>query len=123
MNTLRQLLTCLTLALSIAMTSIAPAWAFCGFYVGGADAKLFNKASQVIIARKDDKTILTMANDFQGSVKDFALVVPGPRSHQKRTGQHWRQRNPEEARYLQSAAPSGILRSTIPADHQKPPSE
>jgi hypothetical protein len=78
MNTLRQLLTSLALAISITMTSIAPAWAFCGFYVGGANAQLFNKASQVIIARQDEKTILTMANDFQGSVKDFALVVPVP---------------------------------------------
>jgi hypothetical protein len=78
MNTLRQLLTSLALAISIVMTSIAPAWAFCGFYVGGANAQLFNKASQVIIARQDEKTVLTMANDFQGSVKDFALVVPVP---------------------------------------------
>ncbi len=78
MNTLRQLLTSLVLAISIAMTSIAPAWAFCGFYVGGANAQLFNKASQVIIARQGEKTVLTMANDFQGSVKDFALVVPVP---------------------------------------------
>jgi hypothetical protein len=52
--------------------------AFCGFYVGGADAKLFNKASQVIIARNGDRTILTMANDFQGAIKDFAMVVPVP---------------------------------------------
>jgi hypothetical protein len=52
--------------------------AFCGFYVGGADAKLFNKASQVVIARNGDRTILTMANDFQGAVKDFAMVVPVP---------------------------------------------
>ncbi len=52
--------------------------AFCGFYVGGADAKLFNKASQVVIARSGDQTILTMANDFQGAVKDFAMVIPVP---------------------------------------------
>jgi hypothetical protein len=78
MHTLRQLLTSLALAALLTMTSIAPAWAFCGFYVGGANAQLFNKASQVIIARQDEKTVLTMANDFQGSVKDFALVVPVP---------------------------------------------
>jgi hypothetical protein len=78
MKPLRQLLASLVLALALIITSIAPAWAFCGFYVGGANAQLFNKASQVIIARQDDKTVLTMANDFQGSVKDFALVVPVP---------------------------------------------
>lgn len=54
------------------------ALSFCGFYVAKADAKLFNKASQVVIARDGNRTVLTMANDFQGDVKDFALVVPVP---------------------------------------------
>ncbi|MGZ8423131.1 MAG: DUF2330 domain-containing protein, partial [Nitrospira sp.] len=52
--------------------------AFCGFYVGKADTKLFNKASEVVIARHDNKTVITMANDFTGDVKEFALVVPVP---------------------------------------------
>ena len=52
--------------------------AFCGFYVAKADAKLFNKSSQVIIARDGDHTVITMSNDFQGDVKDFAIVVPVP---------------------------------------------
>ncbi|MEP7151342.1 MAG: DUF2330 domain-containing protein [Nitrospira sp.] len=52
--------------------------AFCGFYVGKADTKLFNKASEVVIARHDNKTVITMANDFKGDVKEFALVVPVP---------------------------------------------
>jgi hypothetical protein len=55
-----------------------PAWAFCGFYVAKADKTLYNKASQVIIARNSDRTVLTMANDYQGDVKDFAVVVPVP---------------------------------------------
>ena len=52
--------------------------AFCGFYVAKADTKLYNKASQVVLARDGNRTILTMANDYQGDVKDFALVVPVP---------------------------------------------
>jgi hypothetical protein len=52
--------------------------AFCGFYVGKADTKLFNKASEVVIARHDNKTVITMANDFKGDVKEFATVVPVP---------------------------------------------
>ena len=32
--------------------------AFCGFYVAKADAKLFNKASQIVIARQDDSPAL-----------------------------------------------------------------
>ena len=52
--------------------------AFCGFYVGKVDTKLFNKASEVAIARHDNKTVITMANDFKGDVKEFAMVVPVP---------------------------------------------
>ncbi|MBW4642207.1 MAG: DUF2330 domain-containing protein [Goleter apudmare HA4340-LM2] len=63
----------------VAVLCFTPAaWAFCGFYVAKADTKLYNKASQVIIARDGDRTVLTMANDFQGEVKDFAMVVPVP---------------------------------------------
>ncbi|NEU72240.1 DUF2330 domain-containing protein [Hassallia byssoidea VB512170] len=68
----------------VAMFCFTPAaWAFCGFYVAKADAKLYNKASQVAIARSGDRTVLTMANDFQGEVKDFAIVVPVPTVLQK----------------------------------------
>ena len=55
-----------------------PAAAFCGFYVAKADAKLFNRASQVAIVRHEDKTVMTMANDFQGDLRDFAVVIPVP---------------------------------------------
>ncbi|HXU75087.1 MAG TPA: DUF2330 domain-containing protein, partial [Methylomirabilota bacterium] len=57
-----------------------PQWtrAFCGFYVSKADSKLFNKASQVALVRSEDKTVLTMANDYQGDPKEFAIVVPVP---------------------------------------------
>ena len=40
--------------------------------------KLFNQASQVALVRDGDDTVLTMANDFQGDPKEFALVVPVP---------------------------------------------
>ena len=52
--------------------------AFCGFYVAKGDAKLFNQASQVVLVRDADRTVLTMANDYQGKVKDFAVVIPVP---------------------------------------------
>jgi len=54
------------------------AHAFCGFYVAGGDAKLFNEASQVVLVRDGDRTIVTMSNDFKGDVTEFALVVPVP---------------------------------------------
>ncbi len=55
-----------------------PARAFCGFYVAKADSNLYNQASQVIIARDGNRTVLTMANDYQGEIEDFAIVVPVP---------------------------------------------
>jgi hypothetical protein len=68
-----------TIALSVLFWSVGSiALAFCGFYVAKIDSKLFNKSSQVIIARDDNRTILTMANDYQGDVKEFAMVVPIP---------------------------------------------
>ncbi len=54
------------------------AWAFCGFYVAKADTRLFNKASKVVIARDGDNTAITMANDYQGDPREFALIVPVP---------------------------------------------
>jgi len=54
------------------------AYSFCGFYVAKADAKIFNKGSQVILVRNGNKTTLTMSNDYQGDVKNFAMVVPVP---------------------------------------------
>jgi hypothetical protein len=54
------------------------AGAFCGFYVGKADATLFNKASQVVLVRNEQKTVISMMNDYQGELTEFALVVPVP---------------------------------------------
>src|SRR3954467_4459608 len=51
---------------------------FCGFYVGKADTKLFNRASQVVLVRDGDRTVMTMASDFQGDMKEFAIVIPVP---------------------------------------------
>ena len=55
-----------------------PAAAFCGFFVSGADADLSNDASQVVLMRKDQRTVLTMSNNYKGPAKDFAMVVPVP---------------------------------------------
>jgi hypothetical protein len=78
MKNITRIIVSFCLACVLILTCATQAIAFCGFYVGGADAKLFNKASQVVIARNGDRTILTMANDFQGAVKDFAMVIPVP---------------------------------------------
>ena len=65
--------------LSAALALSAPsAHSFCGFYVARGDAKLFNKASKVVLVRDENRSVLTMSADFKGDPKEFALVVPVP---------------------------------------------
>jgi len=64
--------------LAVLLLSVIETSAFCGFYVAKADATLFNKKSQVILVRDGDRTVVTMSNDFDGDVRDFAMVVPVP---------------------------------------------
>jgi len=67
------------LGLGVALgVAASPAFGFCGFYVAKADTQLFNKASKVVLVRDGDRTVLTMANDFKGDPKEFAIVVPVP---------------------------------------------
>jgi hypothetical protein len=71
-------------ALAVTLSALAllaapgAAHAFCGFYVAKADAQLFNQASQVVLVRDDDRTVVTMSNDYKGELSDFAVVVPVP---------------------------------------------
>lgn len=69
----RLLAACVCLALLASEAS-----AFCGFYVGKADTKLYNEASKVVLVRSGDRTVITMANDYQGELTEFAMVVPVP---------------------------------------------
>ena len=73
---MRLLITTAAVIVTIALS--ATAQAFCGFYVAKADTSLFNRASQVVLVRDGDRTVLTMANDFEGDVEDFAMVIPVP---------------------------------------------
>jgi hypothetical protein len=66
------------IAAAMTMTVATTAQAFCGFYVAKADTSLFNRASQVVLVRDGNRTVITMANDFEGDVSDFAVVVPVP---------------------------------------------
>ena len=68
----------LTLSAVLTFAISGTAQAFCGFYVAKADTSLFNQASQVVLVRDGDRTVLTMANDFEGDVRDFAMVIPVP---------------------------------------------
>lgn len=66
------------LALCLATTWTAGAHAFCGFYVSGADASLYNNATMVVLMREGTRTVLSMQNNYQGPPQDFAMVVPVP---------------------------------------------
>ena len=68
------------LAVAVASTAwpIRRADAFCGFFVAGGDAKLTNNASQVVLMRKGNRTVMTMSNNYQGPPESFAMVVPVP---------------------------------------------
>jgi hypothetical protein len=74
MDTLKKISTLLLML--VCMTDQSNA--FCGFYVAKADATLFNKTSQVIMVRDGNHTVITMSSDFQGDVRDFAMVIPVP---------------------------------------------
>ena len=52
--------------------------AFCGTYVGSPGVELVNQTSQVILSRQDHRTTLTLANDYQGDAKEFAMLIPVP---------------------------------------------
>ncbi len=72
----KSLLTLLiTLGSSLLTTQLS---AFCGFYVAKADTGLFNQSSQVVYVRDGNRNVVTMASDYQGEAKDFAMVVPVP---------------------------------------------
>ena len=73
---MKYLVALVTALLTIALTTTAQA--FCGFYVAKADTSLFNQASQVVLVRDGNRTAITMANDFEGDVEDFAVVIPVP---------------------------------------------
>jgi len=71
--------TLLSSVFAIGLFAAAPsAQAFCGFYVAKAGTDLFNQSSKVALVRDGDRTVITMANDYQGELTEFAMVIPVP---------------------------------------------
>ncbi len=65
--------------ITLAALLLSPAaHAFCGTYMGSAGSQIFNNASQIAVVRQDGRTTLTLANDYEGELSEFALVVPVP---------------------------------------------
>ena len=66
------------LSLNLVLLLPVAGHAFCGFYVSRADATMYNSASQVVVARDENQTVLTMVNNYRRDPKEFAVVVPVP---------------------------------------------
>jgi len=66
------------LAVSLGLFGPRNADAFCGFYVSGADAQLYNNATMVVLMREGTRTVLSMRNNYQGPPEAFAMVIPVP---------------------------------------------
>ena len=65
-------------AVTLGLLAPRPAAAFCGFYVSGANADLYNKATMVVMMREGTRTVLSMQNAYEGPPEDFAMVIPVP---------------------------------------------
>ena len=57
---MRVLILIISAVFTVALSNAARA--FCGFYVAMADTSLFNRASQVVLVRDGNRTVITMAN-------------------------------------------------------------
>jgi hypothetical protein len=66
-------LVALSLALSAGTASALP-----GFYVGKKNDKLVAHTAHVIIVRKGDVSVVTVAPDYEGPLSPFAWVMPVP---------------------------------------------
>ncbi|HEU0033747.1 MAG TPA: DUF2330 domain-containing protein [Kofleriaceae bacterium] len=75
---MRRITLAATLAATVALGASQTAHAFCGFYVGGGDQKMFNDATQVVLMRMGTRTVLSMQNNYKGPPEAFAMVVPVP---------------------------------------------
>src|SRR5262249_36612262 len=50
----------------------------CGFYFAKAAPELIHKCAKVVVARDGNTTAITMASDYEGEPKEFAVVIPVP---------------------------------------------
>lgn len=68
-----------SLLLSLALVLVAGrALAFPGFFVGKSAAKRVNHETHVVIMHKGDRTVVSLALDYDGPLDDFAIVMPVP---------------------------------------------
>ncbi len=65
--------------LSLALLLVAgQALAFPGFFAGKTAAKRVNHETHIVIMHKGDRTVVSLALDYDGPLDDFAIVMPVP---------------------------------------------
>lgn len=57
---------------------ISSVYAFCGTYISSSDTELISRTSQVAMVRQQNRTTLTLSNDYEGELQEFAMVIPVP---------------------------------------------
>lgn len=67
------------LALFTTLIISSDSYSFCGFYAARTGSSIYNHSSKVVIAQDGQYQSVTMASDFEGNAKDFAMVVPIPK--------------------------------------------
>ena len=76
-----------------------------------ADTKLFNKASQVVLVRDGDRTVMTMANDFEGDAEGVRGRHSGADVPRARADPRRREGARRSPRRVLGAAARRVLRS------------
>lgn len=64
--------------LLLALLTPATAFSCCGLYASKQGEKLSGRAAKVVIARDGARMVVTLANDYAGDAKDFAIILPVP---------------------------------------------
>ena len=68
-----------SLLVSIALVLVTGrALAFPGFFAGKSAAKRINHETHIVIMHKGDRTVVSLALDYDGPLDDFAIVMPVP---------------------------------------------
>ena len=65
-------------AAALAVAAASPAAAFPGFFIGKKPADRRAHSSQVVVMRKGDASVVTVAPDYEGPLDAFAVVLPVP---------------------------------------------
>lgn len=66
------------LAVLAAVSAASSAAALPGFYAGKKNDKIVNHTTHVVIVRKGDLSVVTVAPDYEGPLSPFAWVMPVP---------------------------------------------